>query len=256
MSQQVSMNCRITAAVHLLGDRLLPIEFKWFFCIICHFLLHRPSMKLSHPISAWSSTASRMPCAVGKEEVGIWLPFLHKVRIFLIHSISGGNVLELTQCGMMSFFTFLWKCDFACGFEQCSIWEGFSFGPSEPLRQDGSSISFRLHLMWLQPQCPALNRGINRCLLTVSPLFYCSIWGWPINLTSVRNGCVVMGLPIVGNNWFDNIFIQISMFRGCLLNYLRNNSNLLKEIRSADSRKRRKLFIYSTRCCPFHLILQ
>ena len=164
MSQQVSMNCRITAAVHLLGDRLLPIEFRWFFCTICHFLLHRPSMKLSHPISACSSTASRMPCAVGKEEVGICLPFLHKVRIFLIHSISGGNVLELTQCGMMSFFTFLRKCEFAFGFEQCSTWDVFSFGPSGQLLQDGSSLSFRLHWMWLLPQCPALNRGMKRCL--------------------------------------------------------------------------------------------
>ena len=96
----------------------------------------------------------------------------------------------------------------------------------------------------------------NKSLLVNCESFYCSIWGWPINLTSVRNWCVVMGLPIVGNNWFDKSFIQISMFRGCLLNYLRNNSNLLKEIRSADSRKRGKLFIYSTRCCPFHLLLQ
>ena len=141
------MNWRIIAAVHLFGDRLLPIEFRWFFCTICHFLLHRPNMKLSHPISVCSSTASRMPCAVGNVEDGIWLPFLHRVKIFLMHSINGGNVLELTQFGIMSFFTFLWKCDFARGFEQCRIWDGFSFGPSEQLGQEGSSISFLLHLM-------------------------------------------------------------------------------------------------------------
>jgi hypothetical protein len=86
---------------HLLEVRLLFVCMKNFCRASCHFGLHLPNTKLSHPSPLfWSLIASLIPKIEGWSVGVIFFPYLHFTKIVRIAFFSDGAVLDASSDGV------------------------------------------------------------------------------------------------------------------------------------------------------------
>jgi hypothetical protein len=86
---------------HLLDVPLLFVCMKNFCCVSCHFGLHLPTTKLSHPSPLfWSLIASLIPKIEGWSDSVIFFPSLHFSKIVRITFFNDGAVLDASSDGV------------------------------------------------------------------------------------------------------------------------------------------------------------
>jgi hypothetical protein len=113
---------------HLLDVRLLFVCMKNFCCASCHFGLHLPNTKLSHPSQLfWSLIASLIPKIEGWSDDLIFFPSLHFSKIVMIAFFDDGAVLDASSDGVKTLSRVFLKFSFDALFWHRRTWDVFSF---------------------------------------------------------------------------------------------------------------------------------